>query len=1239
MMLKKTLLYVFLSFFSLATIAQSGELKGSILDKDNGEAIPFANISLIQGGKIVTGGMTDFDGKFTIKPIPAGVYDVKASYVGYKALQITGLRVKAGSITFQDFKLSSSAEILAEVEVVSYKVPLIDKDQTQSGGTVTSEQIAKMPGRSAESVASTVGGVFSEDGAVSSIRGARSESTVYYIDGMKVRGSNSVPKSALEQVSVITGGLPAQYGDATGGIISITTKGPQKTTFGGLEVVTSKFLDNYNYNLAEGYISGPLFSKKKRDPNDSTKTIKEPIVGYFFSASGTYFKDPVTSAVGYYKAPDALKDDFLSSPYSFSQESFITTLAAEYYNKSDFDVIKTAENAEHKSIQASGKIDIKPSKDLNITIGGTYDFSNNRIFSFTNTLFNSENNGQQIYQNVRGYARLTHKFGSDAMNKEEEKNASIFKNTFYQLQVDYNRINSTVQDVNHKDKLFNYGYNGDFTTYKINTYEFTDTISAYSSGVWAQNGFMDTLVTFSPSEENPITGLYTQYLYDIAAQDINNSSSITTNKTFLEHFGAVLNGKAPSTIYGGMFNSPGTVYNSYQKYDNTQFRFTGMGSTDIKDHALQLGFEFEQRSDANYSVSPLGLWNLAEETMNYHIMQLDLSNPMFSNDTVKYNRLYNANAQTEFDINFRNALNEKGVYVDGKLVTATGTEWIDIDSYDPDLFKIDYFSPDELLNNGSNYASYQGFDIYGNKLTGNPTLNDFFNATYTDALGNTRYKREIAAFKPNYAAFYIQDKFAFNDLVFNIGFRIDRYDANQMVLNDMYLLHDAKTVGDIVSEGLVNSDALPANITDDAIVYVNNFNDFQNQADIKGFRTGSNPADVQWYNAQGEQISDFKLIESSTGLAPLLKNPESLDDLKGTNINAYDDYTPQYTFMPRISFSFPISDEALFFAHYDVLTQRPSGNSLDPLAYMYIEKFGMNQNYSISNPNLKTEKTIDYEVGFQQKLNNTSSLKLSGFYREMRDMIQVQKIAGAYPSDYMTYTNVDFGTVKGLTITYDLRRTGNVSLMLSYTLQFANGTGSNAETGRALALTGQPNLRTTMPLDFDQRNAITGVVDYRFSSGKLYNGPRWFGMDFLQNTGANATFRYGTGTPYSRKDPNTNYLIGSLNGSRKPATFFVDLKADKDIPLTFGKEDNKKETNLNIYLLIENVLNTLNIKNVYSTSGNANDDGYLTAAINQSSINSNNDPQSYRDYYSMTKGGYWMYYNPRTIRLGMVFSF
>ena len=86
--------------------------------------------------------------------------------------------------------------------------------------------------------------------------------------------------------------------------------------------------------------------------------------------------------------------------------------------------------------------------------------------------------------------------------------------------------------------------------------------------------------------------------------------------------------------------------------------------------------------------------------------------------------------------------------------------------------------------------------------------------------------------------------------------------------------------------------------------------------------------------------------------------------------------------MPRISFSFPISDEALFFAHYDVLTQRPTSNIFTTPATWYYFNFTGNQ---INNPNLEPTKTIDYELGFTQRLTASSSLTRTAVERERRN--------------------------------------------------------------------------------------------------------------------------------------------------------------------------------------------------------------------------------------------------------------
>ena len=95
-----------------------------------------------------------------------------------------------------------------------------------------------------------------------------------------------------------------------------------------------------------------------------------------------------------------------------------------------------------------------------------------------------------------------------------------------------------------------------------------------------------------------------------------------------------------------------------------------------------------------------------------------------------------------------------------------------------------------------------------------------------------------------------------------------------------------------------------------------------------------------------------------------------------------------------------------------------------------------------NNPNLKPQKTIDYEVGFQQKLSNSAALKIAAYYKELRDMIQTRTyLFVPVLNSYNTFDNIDFGTVKGFSFQFDRRRTNNVQLQASYTLQFAGRNG------------------------------------------------------------------------------------------------------------------------------------------------------------------------------------------------------
>lgn len=1215
--------------------AQSGTIRASLFDAETKEPIAFANVIVERDGNQIIGGTTDFDGICLLKPVPAGRFTVKASYVGYSTQQINAVLVVSDEIRFLDVPMTVNSTRLDEVVVIDYKVPLISKDNTQSGGTVTSEEITKMQGRSAEAVAATVGGVYSEDGSVRSVRGAREDATVYYLDGVKMRGNRSLPKGSVEQVSVITGGLQARYGDVTGGVISMVTKGPSSAFFGSFEGHTSQFLTKYNDHMGAITLSGPIYSQKTVDPNNPDNIIKKPIVGFLFSTEVAYLGTTRPSSIGRWAMKENYLDSIKRNP--FLPIANTTQLTASYLGAEAYEKVKTVKNTGRFSISANGKIDIKASENANVTLGGTFYFQkekyDNYQFSFANWDRNQE--GSQI--TTRGYVRFNQRFRSQ-QDASDTANITLINNINYTLQFDYTKDKSWQGDGEYKDDIFKYGYYGKFHVRDVPTYKYTGEAEPITKlKGYIQDAFIYTLDTIYSTDINPLLAVYNQRYYEYF--NPNNTMIALPTMLDLQMGGGYLNGETPDYIsimglgIGDNIYVPGTVSNGYSISDSDQIHATGHISADIKGHEISAGFEYEKRTDRGYSVAPVGLWTLARQLTNNHILELDFSNPLplylmdnngnyikdqYGNniftDTINYPRLRASATQSVFDINFREHL---GLSYDD-------VTWLNVDGQDPSNMSIDFFSADELYNNGSNpYVIHYGFDHKGNKINGRTTFNDFFTSQYADANGNLQYNRLIPAYEPIYMAGYIQDKFAFNDLVFNIGLRVDYYDLNQKVLKDPYLFFETYKVGDDLPDNL-NSEH-PRNVPQGSAIYVNNVDD---PTQITSYRNGST-----WYDAQGNVIDAN--MNANSEVSPYLVDGANVGSQ--SFLNSFEDYKPEIVPMPRIAFSFPISDEALFYAHYDILTKRPAVDLGMYQDFLYIKN---KRNELISNPNVRPEKTIAYELGFQQKVSETSSIKISAFYREMRDMIQVQSFAGAYPVSYITYGNLDFGTVKGLTLTYDLRRTGNVSLRGAYTLQFAKGTGSGSQTALNLIRAGYPNLRTIYPLNFDSRHQISVVFDYRFSEGADYNGPKIAGKDILSNTGLNVTFQMNSGTPYTMREHGTNFIIGQLNGNSMPWTNTVNLRLDKDINVKIGEKDGKAKTGiLNVYLDISNIFDTRNIASVYSTTGNPNDNGWLTFSNNQEAINSQPDPDVYRYLYAMYINSPSNYRMPRTIRIGAMFSF
>ena len=467
---------------------------------------------------------------------------------------------------------------------------------------------------------------------------------------------------------------------------------------------------------------------------------------------------------------------------------------AEFVRMNDLEKVQARQNVAQKRISVSGKLDFKPGKNTYLSLGGNYYYNKGHDYTRTYSVFNANNNAESISNTWRVFGKLTQKFG--AQEADDEESASTIKNAFFTIQGDYTRNQYTTQDDSHNENIFDYGYIGKFNTYKRNIYNFGEiydtTRNTYFTGQ-IHSGWTDTLYKFEAADINPDAAIYTDKYFEMF-EDYGMTSYISgygmdgVIRTPLDLQGVGLrNGERSQSVYS-LWYPFGREYNYYGYSYYSQSTFKASGSADIKDHEFSFGMEYEQRTDASWGVNPVGLWGLMRLLTNKHLTQLDLSkpHPVFDEngiykDTINYDRLYVGEDQAFFDKNLRKELG----------LEADNVEWIDVDSYTPDRFDLSYFSADELLNNGSSYIGYSGYDYLGNRYKTNsqPTFNDFL--SQQDENGN--YTRPIAAFQPIYTAGYIQDKFAIEDLIFNVGIRVDRYDANQPVLKDKYLLYDTYT--------------------------------------------------------------------------------------------------------------------------------------------------------------------------------------------------------------------------------------------------------------------------------------------------------------------------------------------------------------------------------------------------------------------------------------------------------------
>lgn len=321
------------------------------------------------------------------------------------------------------------------------------------------------------------------------------------------------------------------------------------------------------------------------------------------------------------------------------------------------------------------------------------------------------------------------------------------------------------------------------------------------------------------------------------------------------------------------------------------------------------------------------------------------------------------------------------------------------------------------------------------------------------------------------------------------------------------------------------------------------------------------------------------------------------------------DATSKSQISPRIGLSYPISDQGAIHISYGHFFQIP------PFEYLYLNPnyripltgdFPENIGNTIGNTDLKPQQTIMYEIGLQQALTEELGVTITGYYKDIRNLLATEIFIKNEFKKFSRLINKDYGSVQGVSLSFEKRFMGGLGATLDYTFQIAKGSASDPNAAFNNAQSNPPIEvnKQLVPLDWDQTHSLNLTLTLGEPGNYI----------------ASAIGKFGSGLPYTPSLQNQR--TGFENSETRPTFYNVDLYVTKYFEL-FGKQ-------LSVFLKIYNLFDTLNEVNVFTDTGRS---GYtLELTRNQTPPRGVNTLAEYftrPDFYS----------SPRQIIIGADFSF
>ena len=221
-----------------ALLPAQGSVAGTVTDSLRS---PLGSARISAGGTAAT---TDEAGRYTLRNLPAGVYEVRAQRIGHRAERIANVQVRNGEETRLDITLAGFAIELAPQVVSASRRP---EKVTDAPATITRIEAAEIENTAGNSFAPALkqakGLDFLQIGMTSVAVNARGFNSAFNNrmlmmednriavlpeNGLPVGGFTTIPKVDLDAVEVLVGPGSALYGpDASNGVITLSTKDPR----------------------------------------------------------------------------------------------------------------------------------------------------------------------------------------------------------------------------------------------------------------------------------------------------------------------------------------------------------------------------------------------------------------------------------------------------------------------------------------------------------------------------------------------------------------------------------------------------------------------------------------------------------------------------------------------------------------------------------------------------------------------------------------------------------------------------------------------------------------------------------------------------------------------------------------------------------------------------------------------------------------------------------------------------